>query len=181
MEEAKGYETLIICYHYCHGYCYSWLSMQGRGEEYEILRNSEAACDTITEILKGNNSTKCQKKNSSVPVHMLMNNTAITCKRSYTQCNLSSLYYATNNVIYCTVKLSSGGREGHNPTRWKFVMKKNGWIKQKQVQWQNRFGVILPCTLQLCTKHNVPLSRKFDTFAFTSQNTNTSHGTSLPP
>ena len=51
MGEAKGYETLIMCYHYCHGYCYSWLSMQGK-EDYKILCNPGATCGTITKILK---------------------------------------------------------------------------------------------------------------------------------
>lgn len=52
MEEAKGYETLIMCYHYCHGYCCSWLSMQGWKEECKILCNPVGACDTITNVLK---------------------------------------------------------------------------------------------------------------------------------
>jgi len=42
MEEAKGYETLIMCYHYCLGYCYSRLSMQGWKEGYLILCNTQA-------------------------------------------------------------------------------------------------------------------------------------------
>ena len=50
MEEAKGYETLIMCYHYCHGYRYSWLNMQGWKEEYKLLCNPEAACDTMAKI-----------------------------------------------------------------------------------------------------------------------------------
>lgn len=29
MEETKGYETLIMYYHYCHGYSGSGLSMRG--------------------------------------------------------------------------------------------------------------------------------------------------------
>lgn len=53
MEKAKGYETLIMCYHYCHGYCYSRLSMQGWKEEFEILCNLMAVCDRTTEILEG--------------------------------------------------------------------------------------------------------------------------------
>lgn len=76
MEEAKGYKTLIMCYHYCHGYCYSWLSMQGCKEKYDILRNPVTASDTMTKILKGKSSTKCQKNKSVVSIHMLMNNSA---------------------------------------------------------------------------------------------------------
>lgn len=53
MEEAKGYETLIMCYHYCHGYCYSRLSMQGWKEEFEILCNLMATCDKTAKILEG--------------------------------------------------------------------------------------------------------------------------------
>lgn len=50
------------------------------------------------------------------------------------------------------------------------------WLNQaKQVQWRNWFVVIPPCILQLGTKHNVPLSWKFGTIAFTSQNTNKTH------
>lgn len=42
IQEAKGYETLIMCYHYCHGYCYSWLSMQGWEEKvWHIMQSGD--------------------------------------------------------------------------------------------------------------------------------------------
>lgn len=44
MEEAKGYETLIMCYHYCHGYCFSLLGMQGQEEQYELLCKLAVSC-----------------------------------------------------------------------------------------------------------------------------------------
>lgn len=69
MEGAKGYETLIMCYHYCHGYCYSWLSMQGWEEKYEILCNLIAVCDTITKILKWGQTV--QSVQCLVSVHTL--------------------------------------------------------------------------------------------------------------
>lgn len=61
---------------------------------------------------------------------------------------------------------------GHRKTiRWRLVRKKR-LNQAKQVQWQNWFGVKFLSTLQLCTKHNVLLSWKFGTIAFTFQNTN---------
>lgn len=54
--------------------------------------------------------------------------------------------------------------------------RKKKWVNQaKQVQWHNWFGVTPPRTLQLGTKHNVPLSWKFGRAAFTSPNINKTH------
>lgn len=52
MEEAKGYEALIMWYHYCLGYCYSLLSMQGWKEGYEVFSIILALSDRITKILE---------------------------------------------------------------------------------------------------------------------------------
>lgn len=52
MEEAKGYESLIICYHYCLGYFYSRLNMLGWKEGHEILCNTLAVWGQIIEVFE---------------------------------------------------------------------------------------------------------------------------------
>lgn len=181
MEEAKGYETLIMCYHYCHCYCYSWLGMQGWKEEYKMLCNPVAVCDTITWILKGKKQRHKVSKEQEFWSHShddVQFHHSSTLQLHAAQYNLQQhnmlnrkMSFASSILNFYQVVLreeerASGQGESKSEKRLN---------QAKQVQWQNWCGVIPPCTLQLCTKHNVPLSWKFGPTAFTSRNTNKTH------